>query len=158
MSKQARKTGIVQGKYVPVNPNKYKGKMPIYYRSSWEKRLCSFFDTNENVIKWTSESIVVPYYNPITQRQHRYFPDFTVEYYNESGELIKEIIEVKPEKEAAVAEGRATPPAKGKRQSTQSYLKQMATHVKNTQKWDAAKIVAARLGYRFRVITEKDLF
>ena len=86
-----RKSGLVQGQYKPVNPMKYNGKVPIIYRSSWELRLCKFFDNNENVIKWTSESVVVPYYNPITQRTHRYFPDFTVEYYDREGCLIKEM-------------------------------------------------------------------
>lgn len=148
----------VQGEYKPLNPLKYKGKYPILYRSSWELRLMKFFDNNDNVIKWTSESVIVPYYNPITQRQHRYYPDFTVEYYDKDGNLIKEMIEVKPEKDAAVAEGRIPPPQRGKRQSVESYMKQMAVHMKNTQKWEAAKAIAAKLGMRFRVITEKDLF
>ena len=153
-----RKTGLVQGEYKPINASKYKGKWPIYYRSSWEKRLCSFFDCNDNVIKWTSESIIVPYYNPITQRTHRYYPDFSVEYYDQDGVLIKEIIEVKPERDAAIAEGRAAPPARGKRQSVEAYMRQMATHVKNTQKWDAAKVIATKMGYKFRVVSEKDMF
>ena len=153
-----QKRGLVQGEYKPLNSLKYKGKYPIIYRSSWELRLCKFFDQNDNVIKWSSESVIVPYYNPITQRQHRYFPDFTVEYYDKEGTLIKEMIEVKPEKDAAIAEGRKAPPNRGKKQSTRSYMSQMATHVRNTAKWDAAKVTAAKLGYRFRVITEKDLF
>ena len=44
-----------QGYYVPINPEKYKtDKTKICYRSSWEYKLCHWFDLTPEVIEWAS--------------------------------------------------------------------------------------------------------
>ena len=82
----------------------------------------------------------------------RYFPDFVVIYKNGAGDIIKEIIEVKPSKQVAKPE-----PRRGNKK-TITYLKEMETYVTNYRKWESAKHVARRMGYKFRIITEQDLF
>ena len=63
-----------QGVYKPINPEKFIGKT-AQYRSGLELKFFRFFDLNENVIKWGSENIVIPYISPIDLKQHRYFVD-----------------------------------------------------------------------------------
>ena len=47
-----------QGKYQCLNPDKYLGDLEsIYFRSSWEKKLYYYLDTNNRVLKWAAENI-----------------------------------------------------------------------------------------------------
>jgi hypothetical protein len=39
-----------------------------------------FLDSNDNIVQWASESITIPYRNPITGKQSMYVPDFFVTY------------------------------------------------------------------------------
>ena len=52
-------TQYKQGKYTPVNKEKYNGKHTPEYRSSWELKFFRWCDRNDNVLKWSSESTVV---------------------------------------------------------------------------------------------------
>ena len=71
---------IYQGKFVPKNPSKYKGRVnDIVYRSSYELKFMNWADKNQDVLSWSSEEIVVPYKSPLDNRIHRYFVDFFVE-------------------------------------------------------------------------------
>ena len=65
-----------QGIFVPNHPEKYKGTTPIIYRSSYENKFARWADNNPAVISWGSETIIIPYQNPMTGRVHRYFVDF----------------------------------------------------------------------------------
>ena len=38
-----------------------------------------YCDTNTKVIKWASEEIIIPYYNPVKKRMAKYYPDFYME-------------------------------------------------------------------------------
>ena len=54
------------GRYIPTNPDKYKGNpMKIIYRSLWERRLMVYCDKKTSVLEWGSEEIVIPYYSPL---------------------------------------------------------------------------------------------
>jgi hypothetical protein len=54
------------GKYEPKNPEKYIGDIHnIIYRSSWEYRFCTYCDTNDAIVKWSSEPVSIDYYNPL---------------------------------------------------------------------------------------------
>ena len=91
-----RKTKFRQVKFRIQNIEKYKGNSTnIIYRSSWEKRVMSFFDTSSNVKWWNSEGLIVPYFNPLTKRVHNYFPDFV--YMSNSDNAY--MIEIKPYRE-----------------------------------------------------------
>jgi hypothetical protein len=132
------------GKFIPKNPRKYIGKMPIVFRSSWELSMQKLLDTHPNVIKWSSESITMPYLNPLTKRWTLYVPDFLVIYIDKNGQTHGEIIEIKPMKESL------TEHAKSKRDK--------ATQAINYAKWSAAVGYCKKRGLTFRVMTEHDLF
>ena len=61
------------GKYVPRNPQKYRGDINnIIWRSTWELRLLKFMDENSSILEYGSEEIIVPYISPIDGKMHRY--------------------------------------------------------------------------------------
>ncbi len=137
-------SSYVQGQYKPVNPEKYVGTYPIYFRSSWEFKVMQLFDTNPNFISWASESLRIPYKNPFTNKNTVYVPDFVVTYMDAKGSRKTEIIEVKPAKETFLEE------AKSK--------KSKAAVALNTFKWAAAQAFAQHHGMHFRVMTENNIF
>ena len=61
-SKDSRYT---QGNFSPVNVSKYKGSLPVIYRSKLELIVFRWLDCNSKVISWGSESVVIPYYSPL---------------------------------------------------------------------------------------------
>jgi hypothetical protein len=139
-----------QGLYIPKHPDKYVGNInAIRYMSSWELHFHKFLDNNPNILQWSSESIKIPYVKPTTGRVHIYFPDYWLKYVTKHGELLEEIIEVKPEKQVH------QPTNYGSRK-TQVY-NQLAFAI-NTAKWKAAGLYCQKKGIKFRIITEKHLF
>ena len=73
------KNTAVKGKYVPKNKSKLD-KKSVIYRSMWERRFMIYCDRSENILKWDSESIHIPYVSPKDERTHNYYPDFYVMY------------------------------------------------------------------------------
>lgn len=134
----------VQGQYKPVNPAKYVGTYPIFFRSSWEFKVMQMFDTHPNVTSWASESLKIPYQNPFTGKYTVYIPDFVVTYQDADGKARAEIIEVKPAKETFLEK------AKSQRAKAAVAL--------NTFKWAAANAFAKHHGMTFRVINEENIF
>ena len=134
----------IQGKYEPKNPEKYKGSYPIIYRSSWELKVMQEFDNNSSILVWASESVKIPYYNPFTQKNTVYVPDFIVTYKDANGVCKTEIIEVKPLKETTMVEAK-------------SEKSKMAV-ILNNCKWQAANQYAAQHGVGFRVMTEYNIY
>ena len=134
-----------QGFFTPLNPEKYAGNGKIRYRSSWELVFMRFCDSNEKVIKWASESIQIPYRNPLSGKQTIYVPDFFVVYQDKNGKVISELIEIKPKAQTMITE------------KTRSARDRAAIAV-NTYKWQAANAWAKRMGVTFRVITEDQIF
>ena len=140
------------GRFLPRNPQKYLGDPEkIMFRSSWEITAMKYFDSNPLILKWGSEEIAIPYLKPCFDektgkpyiRPAKYYPDFLI-LYEKNGIQIKELIEIKPLKEAS--------PAKAKN----AYDK-MALAI-NVAKWKAAEEFCKKHGLHFRVITEKSLF
>lgn len=138
-------TGWKHGKFTPTHPEKYKGDITnIIFRSSWELEFAKFLDNNINVIQWSSEEIAIPYYNPVAQRMARYFPDFCVTFKKSSGEIVTEMIEIKPSNQLT-------------RPKTKN-LAEQATWVINVCKWEAAVKYCQTRKLNFRIITEKSIF
>lgn len=81
-------------------------------------------------------------------KKARYFPDVYVEYVNKNGELVKELIEIKPKKQ--------TRPSKARNFST-NFFENM-TYMVNTAKWEAAKKWCEPRGIKFCVLTEDSIF
>jgi hypothetical protein len=133
-----------QDEFVPKNPQKLIGNSRPFYRSSWELTVMTLLDQHPNVINWASESVSIPYVNPLTGKQSVYIPDFLVLYKDKSGKQRAELIEVKPSKEA-IAEN-----AKSKRDKAALLI--------NTAKWAAAMSWCKKNGISFRILTEADLY
>lgn len=144
-------TKYKQGFFNPLNPHKYKGNPTnIIYRSSWELRLMSHFDTTKEILWWSSEEKIIPYRSPIDNRMHRYYVDFLIEIINKNN--IKEIlmIEVKPKKQ--VLEPKKQPKV------TKKYINEVYTWGVNKAKWNAAKEYCVNRGWKFMIMTEEDIF
>jgi hypothetical protein len=142
---------LYQGKFTPKNPKKYKGNpKDIVYRSSWELQLMVILDSEPNVIKWSSEEVVIPYVSPVDGKPHRYFMDFWVMTKNRrTGEVNETLIEVKPKKFLS-------PPAERKRK-TKKYLEEVRYFAVNQAKFEAAKRYAEKRGMKFTIMTEDHL-
>jgi hypothetical protein len=138
-----------QGIFTPRNKEKYKGTFPIYYRSSYELKFQRWADANPSVLTWGSESIVIPYQNPLTGRVSRYFTDFNITMRDKNGELKRFIIEVKPHSQ--------TLPPVQKTRNTKSLMRQQAEYVKNKAKWQAAQAYCEAKNSCFVILTEKHL-
>jgi hypothetical protein len=134
-----------RARFIPKNPQKYVGDVDaIFARSTWEVSVMKYFDSHQDVLRWGSEEIVIPYLSPLDNKVHRYFPDFFVEYLDKDGNLLKEIVEVKPlhESEERFAKNDRSKDA-------------LAV---NEAKWKSASIFCEQRGMKFRVLTEKSIF
>lgn len=141
---------VYKGKFRPKHPKKYRGDpTKIIYRSLWERNCMRYFDQNPNVLKWSSEEVIVPYKSPIDGRYHRYFPDFLIRVKNKQGVLETIMIEVKPFKE--------TKEPKPQTRLTKKYLYEVKTWGINKSKWEAAIEFCKDRKWKFMIITEKEL-
>ena len=59
-----------RGKYEVKNPDKYVGLKKPTYRSSWEAAFMRFCDNHPSISKWASESVKIPYVNPLTGKKY----------------------------------------------------------------------------------------
>lgn len=138
------------GKFLPKNIKKYIGDHKnIIYRSSWECKVMSWLDKNENILQWGSEEIIIPYKSPVDNKFHRYFPDFIVKYKSQDNKIKTMVIEVKPDKQ--------TKEPVRKKRITKQYIAEVTTWSVNQAKWEAASEFCADRGWEFKVLTEKHL-
>lgn len=139
-----------KSKYKPINPQKYIGNLnQIICRSNWERKVCKFLDINENVVSWSSEELSIPYYSPIDKKWHKYFPDFVCSIKNKNNKTQNYVIEVKPKKQTLEPKI-----SKNKKK----YLNEMKTFTINTCKWKAANDFCEKNGWKFKILTEKEIF
>lgn len=141
-----------RGRYRPINESKYVGDVAdIVYRSSWEYKLFTYFDSHPNVSKWSSETVIIPYISPIDKRMHRYFVDAWVQFIRPNGEIAEFLIEVKPNIQRS-------PPSKSMLPAhPRRYKKALVTYAINQAKWEAAQKVADVKGWKFLIMDEYDL-
>ena len=110
------------GKYKITNKEKYRGDpTKVVYRSLWEKHCFKWCDSSAEILEWSSEEIIVPYFYEVDRKYHRYFPDLKIKM--SSGKVY--LIEIKPDKE--------TRPPEGKRK-TKQYITEGLTYIKNENK------------------------
>lgn len=134
-----------QGFYEIKNSHKYIGNGKPKYRSSWELTFMLFCDNNEKIINWASESIRIPYKNPLTGKQTIYVPDFFIVYQNKFGKILAELVEIKPKKQTLIQE---------KITNARDKLAIIVNHAK----WQAAQAWCKNKGIVFRVINEDQIF
>jgi hypothetical protein len=145
-----KRNGTYKGRFSPKNPKKYRGDPKnIVFRSLWELRAMRTFDENPSVLEWSSEEVIVPYYDPTRGRNRRYFPDFVVKTLQKDGSTKTLMLEVKPYKETQE-------PTKQKR-ITKRYITEVTTWATNQSKWKAAEEYCLDRGWEFRLVTEKEL-
>lgn len=135
---------FANGLYEVINGEKYVGRGTPRYRSGWEHSFMRFCDTNDNILQWASESIAIPYMNPVTGRKSNYVPDFLIMYRNKDNTVKAELIEIKPKKQSVI--------------ESKMSSRDRAVVAVNYAKWAQAAKWAQRNGMSFRVITEDDLF
>lgn len=138
-----------KGRFTPQNPKKYNGNAEnIIYRSSWELRCMKWFDDHPDIIWWSSEELAIPYVSPVDGKRHRYFPDFIIKVQRKDGTVMTHVIEVKP----FVQTQRPVQKRKTKR-----FLQEAATYAINQMKWKAADEFCHTHGWKFQILTEKEL-
>jgi hypothetical protein len=136
---------FAQGRFEMKNPDKYVGKRTPLARSSWEFVFMRMLDENPGVINWASESIQIPYQDPLTGRYTIYVPDFFMVYADKSGKKHAEVIEVKPASQTF-------------REQVGKSRYNQEQYVKNLAKWEAAQVWCKQQGLVFRVVNEGDIF
>lgn len=133
----------------PTHMEKYKGKTPIIFRSSWESKFMYWCDINKNVVEWGSESAVVPYFDMASKKNRHYYIDFTMKIKDINGNIKKYYIEIKPYSQTI-------PPVKGKKKNT-TFMYECMTYATNISKWKAATVFAKSKGAEFKILTEKEI-
>lgn len=127
------------------NPEKYVGKKQPLARSSWEFVFMRMLDEHQGVLNWASESIQIPYQDPLTGRYTIYVPDFFILYQDKNGKKHAEVIEVKPESQTL-------------REKVGKSRYNQEQYIKNLAKWEAAMAWCKQQGITFRVVNEGDIF
>ena len=90
-----------------------------------------YCDRSPSVVRWSSESIAIKYYDSTDDRFRTYYPDFVIEYIDKQCRVRKKVVEVKP------------------------YYQ--CKWNKNKDKWAYAADWCDKNGYDFQVITEKEI-
>lgn len=147
-----------QGIYNLENTEKYIGILPIKFFSSWEFAFCRYCDINDNIVKWSSESLEIPYQTTNNMGQvetHRYYPDFYVEMTNITNpeKYDRLVIEIKPKHETE-------PPVEPKSttiKTLENYQYSLKTFKTNLHKWAFTKQWCDRHHLTFLIVTEDDL-
>ena len=120
-----------KGKFIPKNPNKYKGNVKqIVYRSSWERLFMTYCDKHPNILNWSSEEVKIPYF--FENKSRTYYPDFLITMIDNNDEVVDKLVEIKPH-----------------------YQRNWKI---NKVKWKSAKEVCDKLDMEFVVLTEKEIF
>ena len=139
-----------KGFYRPDHPEKYIGDPNnIIYRSLWERKFMHYCDHNENILKFSSEEIWIPYLSPLDSRVHKYFPDFYIKYKDASGIVKESLIEIKPKRQVAGP--------KAVKRVTQKQMYEIKEFAKNQAKWKAAEEFCADRRWSFQILTEDHL-
>ena len=109
-----------------------------------------YFDSNPSILSWSSEELAIPYFDTISKRRRRYYPDFLITVKDNTGNEKVHLIEVKPSKHLK-------PPVitKGKRKST--ILQEAQAYYMNRDKFAAAEKWCAKKDVKFSIWTEKEL-
>jgi hypothetical protein len=140
-----------QGYFRPQNPQKYLGDPNnIVYRSGWELKFMRWCDRTESVLEYGSEEFFIPYFDPTTSRVRRYFPDFIIKVREQSGEIKKYVIEVKPKRQTI-------PPVQTSKKRTRTFINEVKTYAMNEAKWKAAQEWCKDRMIEFKIITEDNL-
>ena len=127
-------SNYITGQYHPKYPEKYSGEFDPIYRSSYELKAFQMIEEDENILKWESETIRIPY--KFNGKLYNYVVDLQLK--TKNGIYL---IEIKPESK--------TRPSK--------YDYHNNEYHKNMKKWEAAKEYCKERNWIFRIWTEREL-
>jgi hypothetical protein len=137
------------------HPEKYADNQDIVYRSGLERNYFYAFDKNPAVLKWMSESLIIPYCNPLKDgRISRYYPDIILKMKDKEDKIINMILEIKPQSELNNLLNI---------QNLKNTTKKFWRALQNKAKWEASISYCEKQQQKtsekwiFMVITEKDL-
>jgi hypothetical protein len=131
MSKTRKSQQSLKGKYTLLNPEKYTGNpKKIVFRSMWERKFMLYCDKTPEVLEWSSEEIVIPYY--FNEKDRNYYPDFYIKFIKDDDTVEESVIEIKP------------------------YYQR--TYEQNKAKWRFAEEYCKKHNYTFKILTERELF
>ncbi len=136
---------FAQGRFEMKNPSKYVGTKAPLARSSWEFVFMRMLDEHQGVEKWASESIQIPYRDPLTGKYTIYVPDFFITYVDKNGSKHAEVVEVKPASQTLL-------------ENVGKSIYNQQQYVKNMAKWEAANKWCKQQGIKFRVVNEEHIF
>jgi hypothetical protein len=100
-------------------------------------------------LEWGSEELPIPYISPLDNRVHRYFVDFYIKVQEKSGVTKKYLVEVKPQK--------FTKEPKVPTRKTKKFLQEVMQWGVNQAKWKFATEFCEDRGWKFIILTEKEL-
>lgn len=133
------------GKYKIKNKKKYKGNHKnIIYRSLWERKFMIYCDQHPSILEWSSEEISIPYISPVDKKTHRYFPDFVIKKRDSNDNIQIMMIEIKPLSQTI-------------RPKKKKVIKEIVRWEINNAKWKAAESFCLKYGWKFKILTEKEL-
>ena len=109
-------------------------------------------DIKPHIVAWDYECLQIPYMCSIDKTQHRYIIDFLIDVDEKrDGNLTRYLIEVKPLSQIL-------PPDIKKCRTKKSYNEKLYVYTINRDKRLAAEAVCRQKGWKYKVITEKDIF
>lgn len=118
----------------------------IIYRSGLELQFIQFCENNNNILKWGSEPIAIPYMNRLKKHQATYYPDYVILVSktdkNKNKYVERYIVEIKPYNQTVKPSANDDKWAK-------------ETWITNVDKWNAAQQFADAHNMKFIIITEK---
>ena len=143
-----------QGFYTPLNLNKCQNTRPLNFKSKLELKLMGYFDRTPNVVKWSYESVLIPYISPLDGCGHTYHTDFIIHVDSGDDNRYTAIVEAKASCFVPTTNNFAIIK---KRRNTPSKSKMLNELIVNKAKFDSAEEYCKKRGWRFVVITEKDV-
>ena len=150
---------VKQGWYRLLNPEKFIKPIDelmksykdghVNYKSSLELKAVRYADWNKDVVKWSLEPFPIQYLKPTTGKFHRYYIDLVLEFRNSE----KFLVEIKPLSQTKPP----TKPRKNTSKAQLNYARALETYLVNQAKWAAAKSFGETNGFKFIILTEKEL-
>jgi hypothetical protein len=114
-------------------------------------------DHSDKVVSWDFENLKIPYVNSMEKTRHTYLIDFMIDIIEpdknspKGYKVVRYVIEVKPIKQLL-------PPDRKRFKSKKSYMEAAVTYIINKDKREATLRVCRKKGWRYKAITERDLF
>jgi len=110
-----------------------------------------YCDTHTDIFQWASEEFTVPYYFTGDSKWHRYYPDFIINVRTKNDEKQTWMVEIKPSSQVQS-------PVNKRYTNQRRQIRETIEYAKNQAKWTAAKSFCSAKGWKFVVITEKELY